>query len=161
VIIHRYNDDPSATHGAPEVTAAVFLGLFAFLLLFPLAGYSLEGMGSAKVALSMLRTDFGFNIFALVLLLTPLLGILIAMLHPPIWRVATTVLAVLGAVMVPLAIFWFGRGLGHAAVPAHVFPEAGTYLVLPGFVLLALMDGVPLFLHRSQRRARKQHAANG
>jgi hypothetical protein len=57
------------------VAATAFAVTLAFMLLFPFVRISLEGSGEPATLLFLTKTDFGLNIFALVLLLMPIAGI--------------------------------------------------------------------------------------
>lgn len=64
----------------PQVTAAGFAVILGFMLLFPFLRISFGGAEQPRLLIHLFKTDFGFNIFAVLLLLTPLAGIIIAMM---------------------------------------------------------------------------------
>lgn len=138
---------PSASM-APQITAAFFALTLALMLLFPMVRLSFEGSSQSRLLIHMLRTDFGINIFAWILLLVPVVGIIVGMMARPFWDIASATLALIGVVMVPLSLLALGHETSSAAGVAHVAPGIGV-LIFPVILgLLALSTGFAAFRSR-------------
>jgi hypothetical protein len=153
LVIHYSYQGEHRTHGGPQVAAACFAVLIPAVLLLPLVRVAYDGEGAGNITLFLLRAGGGFNIFALLLLLIPLVGIGVAMMQRPSWDIAALVIAAIGAIMVPLAILTVSHGvhdrLGNVAA---VTPGMGAYALFAGFATLALASGIEAW------RARRHHA---
>jgi hypothetical protein len=129
------------------------------MLLFPLVHVTIEGAGYPRLTIQMLSADGAFNVFALILLLVPILGIAIEMLAPRAWRIGGAALALLGIIMVPLAVFWLNRGLrDELGSLENVSMGPGAYILLLGYVLLFLVIGTTEF--RWYRHHHHPHVAH-
>src|SRR5579875_91885 len=97
VIHYRTDDGLRRTHGGPQVAAACFAILIPAVLLLPLVRVAYDGQGSGGNALFVIRPDGHFNVFALLLLFIPLIGIAVEMAQRPSWDFAAIILALAGA----------------------------------------------------------------
>jgi uncharacterized membrane protein len=153
IVIHYRNDDGiHHTHGGPQVAAACFAILIPAVLLLPLVRVAYDGEGSGGNALFVLRPDGHFNIFALLLLLIPLIGIGVEMAQRPSWDFAAILIALLGAVSVPLAIFTVSSA-AHGALggAASVRPAMGAYALFIAYITLAIALGIESWRLRHHR----------
>ena len=134
----------------PPVAGAVFGVTLAFMLLFPFVRLSLDGYGEPETLLFLTRTDFGLNLFALVLLLMPVAGIAASLiLRETTALVADAVIAAVGVVMIPLTMLTLGHAAGtRASLASHVSPGVGMILILLILGLLAISSGVAVFQSR-------------
>jgi hypothetical protein len=131
----------------PPVAGAIFAVTLAFMLLFPFVRLSLDGAGEPETLLFLTRTDFGLNIFALILLLMPVAGIAASLaLRENVALMADAVLALIGIIMVPLTILALGHGAGaNVLLASHVAPGVGMIMVLIMLVVLAITSGIAAF----------------
>lgn len=139
------NGHPSApsTSGARQTVAAGFAALLFFMLLFPLAHLSVEGSMDSRLLIQMVSTDGNLNVFALLLLLVPVVGIAIEMLAPRAWRWAGAVTAVAGIVLIPLALLTMGRIFrGEPGGVVSVSPGLATYALAVGYIAVAVATGM-------------------
>ena len=132
------------------VAGTVFAVTLAFMLIFPFVRMSLDGAVEPEMLLFLTNTDFGLNIFALVLLLVPVAGIAASlMLRESRALLADAVLALVGVVMIPLVILALSRSAGgNASLASHVMPGFGMVLVLIMLGVLAISSGVAAFQAR-------------
>ncbi len=136
--------DPSApsTSGARQTVAASFAALIFFMLLLPLVHVSIGGATNSRLLIQMIRTDGSFNVFALLLLLVPLAGLAAEMLAPRKWRGAGVIMAIVGIVLIPLAIYTTSRTLqGELGNMASISPGLGAYVLVLGYIILAIVTG--------------------
>lgn len=148
--MHTYPAGTTGRHRrlamSPEIAAIFFALIFAFMLLFPFVHVSYEGSVQGRRLIQLIDTEFGINIFALLLFLLPVAGIILSMTARRAWDFAATVVAVLALIMVPLTIFtmqhWIGRVPG---IIGQVRPGIGTF-VFPLFLgILAILTGIATF----------------
>ena len=132
------------------VAGTVFAVTLAFMLLFPFVRMSLDGAVEPELLLFLTSTDFGLNIFALVLLLVPIAGIAASLvLRDGRALLADAVLAAVGVIMVPLVVLTLSHAAGgNAALASHVMPGFGMVLVLIMLGVLALSSGLAAFQAR-------------
>jgi hypothetical protein len=132
------------------VAATVFAVTLAFMLLFPFVRMSLDGATEPGLLLFLTRTDFGLNIFALVLLLVPVIGIAASMLlRESRALLAAAVVAAIGVIMVPLAILTLSHAAGgNVELASHVMPGFGMVAVLIMLGVLAISSGIAAFQAR-------------
>jgi thiol:disulfide interchange protein len=150
VIHYRHDDGIHHTHGGPQVAAACFAILIPVVLLLPLVRVAYDGQGAGSNTLFLLRPGGGFNVFALVLLLVPLIGIAVEMMQRPFWDIAAIVIALVGALMVPLAIWMVSRASHAALGPAvSVRPAMGAYALCIAYLALAVAVAVESWLLRT------------
>lgn len=128
---------------SPPVAGAVFAVMLAFMLLFPFVRLTLEGSSEPATLLFLTKTDFGINLFALVLLLVPVAGIVASMtLREHRAMLTDAILAVIGIIMVPLIVITLGHGAGdNARLASHVAPGMGMILVVIMLLILAASTG--------------------
>jgi hypothetical protein len=133
----------------PQVAATTFAVILAFMLLFPFVNLSFEGAEQSTLLIFLLKTDFGLNIFALILLLSPIVGLFAAMTMRKSWAIITTVTAGIGAIMVPLAVLMLRHETNEAPnVMPHVAPTVGTIVFALGLGILAITAGIAAFRER-------------
>lgn len=134
----------------PQVAGAVFAVTLAFMLLFPFVRLSLNGASEPETLLFLTKTDFGVDVFALVLLVIPVAGIAASLiLRESVALLADAVLATIGVVMIPLVVLTLGRLTGgNALLASHVAPGVGMILVLMLLVVLAISSGIAAFQTR-------------
>ena len=108
----------------PQVAGAVFAVTLAFMLLLPFVRLSLDGAGESETLLFLTKTDFGVNVFALILLLMPIAGIAASLsLREDLALLADAVFAAVGVVMIPLTILTLGHAAGgNSSLASHVAP---------------------------------------
>lgn len=128
----------------PQVAATIFAVTLAFMLLFPFVRLSLVGSGVPETLLFMTKTDFGLNIFALILLLVPIGGIAASLaLKEHAALLVDAVLAVIGVIMVPLSMITISRATGsNALLAAHVTPGIAMVLVSITLITIAIGSGI-------------------
>lgn len=147
--MHLLHHHEPATNGAPQTVAAGFASLIFFTLLLPFAKVSLQGETASNVLLQLLHANGGFNVFALVVLLAPAIGIAVAMTARSSWRVSTMAVALIALILIPVALHTFDRGLQSTTQgTATVFPGLGTYILVFGYAVLALTTGIVAFRAR-------------
>ncbi|HXC24407.1 MAG TPA: hypothetical protein VNU46_00720 [Gemmatimonadaceae bacterium] len=142
--VHHFHLGPAkpSTNGAPQVVAVGFLALVFFMLLFPMVRVWIDGSMDSRILLQVLKTDAGVNVFAFVLLFVPPIGIAMAMLFRSAWRIASALLALVAVILIPLT--WLTvrhemREMMGSAV--SVTPALGSYILLVGYVTLAIVTG--------------------
>lgn len=128
----------------PQVAASIFAVTIAFMLLLPFVRLTLIGSAEPETLLFLTKTDFGLNIFALVLLLVPVAGIAASLaLREHKALVVEAVLAVIGLIMAPLAMVTLSRATGsNALLAAHVTPGIGMILVSLMLLAVAIGSGI-------------------
>jgi hypothetical protein len=126
------------------VAATAFAVTLAFMLLFPFVRISLEGSGEPATLLFLTKTDFGLNIFALVLLLMPIAGIAASLvLRESAALLADAAFAVIGVIMIPLVILTLGHAAGgNASLASHVAPGVGLIIVSVMLLIIAITCGI-------------------
>ena len=131
----------------PQVAGAVFGVTLAFMLFLPFVRLSLDGAGESDTLLLLTKTDFGVNIFALILLLMPVAGIAASLSLRENWALlADAVFAALGLLMIPLTILTLSHAAGgNASLSSHVTPGVGMIIVLIMFCVLAISSGIAAF----------------
>ncbi len=134
----------------PPVAGTIFAVTLAFMLLFPFVRLSLAGSGEPETLLFLTKTDFGLNIFALVLFLVPIVGVAASLaLRESRALIADAVLALVGIVMVPLVILTVGHDAGrNAALTSHVSIGIGTILVSIMLLVVAISSGIAVLQGR-------------
>jgi hypothetical protein len=115
----------------PPMAGMIFAVTFAFMLLFPFLRLSLDGGGEPETLLFLTKTDFGFNIFALILFLVPIVGVAVSMtLKNHAALLIDAVLSLIGVIMIPLTLMAAGREAGQdALLRSHVSPGVGFIFV--------------------------------
>lgn len=126
------------------VAATAFAVTLAFMLLFPFVRISLEGSGEPATLLFLTKTDFGLNVFALILLLMPVAGIAVSLtLRNATALIADAVFAVIGIIMIPLVILTLGHAAGgNASLASHVSPGVGMIIVSIMLIVIAVTSGI-------------------
>lgn len=152
-----HGDDAQSSNGAPQVAATVFLVLFALMLLLPLLRVSANGAGATSTTLFLFHTDFGFNPFALLLLLVPLAGIAAALLGHALWRIGVAVVAVIGLLLVPLTLLTFDAEHGGARLPVHAVLGVGAYVLILGYLAMIAMALLPILPRARSPRDDTRH----
>jgi hypothetical protein len=138
--IHWIDHTKPSDNGAPQVVAVGFAAMVFFMLLLPVARVSFEGSMDSRLLVEILKTGAGLNVFALLLILAPVAGIAVAMLARSAWRIASALVAVVAFIMVPLALVTLSRGMyGTSAGLASVSPGVGSYVLLLGYCILAMV----------------------
>lgn len=134
----------------PPVAGTVFAVTLAFMLLFPFVQLTLDGAGEPETLLFLTRTDFGLNIFALVLLLMPIAGVAVSLFVRERQALMLDALfAAVGVVMVPLVMLTLGHHAGrNAALESHVSPGVGVIFVTIMLLVLAISSGIAVFQNR-------------
>ena len=125
----------------------MFAVTLAFMLLFPFVQLTLDGAGEPETVLFLTKTDFGLNIFALILLLMPVAGIAASLaLRENLALLADAVFAVIGLIMIPLAMLTVGHDAGaNASLASHVAPGMGMILVTIMLCVIAVSSGIAAF----------------
>ena len=147
--LHLLRHHSPATNGAPQTVAVGFASLIFFTLLFPFALLSVGDVATSNALIQLVRTDSGFNVFVLLLLLAPAIGVGVALLARSAWRIGTMLVALVALVMIPLALGALGRGLQTATHGMEtVSPGLGSFILVFGYVVLAVATGVTAFRAR-------------
>lgn len=137
----------------PQVTAAGFAVILGFMLLFPFLRISFGGAEQPRLLIHLFKTDFGFNIFAVLLLLTPLAGIIIAMMARSTWYITVAITAAIGVILVPLTIFTLQlQSRSTPNIMAHVAPAWGTFVFPTGLGIIAVVSALTALRARQARR---------
>jgi hypothetical protein len=143
---HPFGHHEVPTNGAPQVVALCFLFLVVMMLLLPLAEVSFRGALEPAILVKLMKTDAGFNVFALLLFLVPLIGIGAAFLARSMWREVTALIALAGVVLLILTLVTLNHGTqGIASGLESVSLGIGGYVLLGGYALLAIIAGVATF----------------
>ena len=129
---------------SPPVAGAVFAVMLAFMLLFPFVRLTLAGSGEPATLLFLAKTDFGVDVFALVLLLVPVAGVIASMtLREHVAMLADAIIAVIGLIMVPLIVLTLSHGAGDSGLlSSHVAPGMGMILVVIMLLVVAASSGL-------------------
>lgn len=135
----------------PEVAGTVFAVALAFMLLFPFVRLTLEGSSEPDTVLFLTKTDFGLNIFALVLILVPVLGVAASLfLRREVALIVDSILGIVGVIMIPLTILTLASEAGaNASLRSHVLPGVGMGAVLILLLVVAVTSGIAAFQARS------------
>lgn len=144
-MVYAGSSQPSRSRAmVPQVAATIFAVTLAFMLLFPFVRLSLAGSGEPATLLFMTKTDFGLNIFALILLLVPVAGIAASLaLREHTALLVDAVLAVIGVIMIPLSMITISRAAGsNALLAAHVTPGIAMVLVSISLITIAIASGI-------------------
>ena len=152
-MIHYSYHGPYRSHGGPQVAAACFAAMIPAVLLLPLIRVTYDGQGAGNNTLFLIRPDGGFNPFAVILLFLPLIGIFTEMMGRPTWDLTALGIAVLGMIMVPLAVLTASAGVHrmHGDI-AQVAPAAGAYAMFIAFLVLAVATGLEAWHARRHHR---------
>lgn len=154
--VNRSDSDrvaPSASM-APQITAAFFALVLGLMLLLPFVRLSLEGADNGELLIHLAKTDFGINVFALILLLSPLAGIIVAMTMRGAWAIASAIVAAIGVIMVPLAIFTLQAEASSAPrTMAHVSPGVGTFAFPIALGIIAVVSALRALRERRRDRS--------
>ena len=128
----------------PQLAAMIFAVTLAFMLLLPFVRLSLLGSAEPETLLFLTKTDFGLNIFALILFLVPIAGIAAGLaLREHTALLVHAILAVIGLIMIPLIVFTASRAAGsNPLLAAHVVPGIGTILVAIMLLVIAIGSGI-------------------
>jgi hypothetical protein len=110
--LHRFAHHAPSTNGAPQVIATLFAAMLILTILLPIAEVSLEGSMSPRNLVQLISSEAGFNIFALLLLILPVIGIGEAMLARSAWRGASAVVAFVALALLFLVLFLLDRAGG-------------------------------------------------
>ncbi len=132
------------------VAGTIFAVTLAFMLLFPFVRLTLGGAGEPETLLFLAKTDFGLNIFALVLLLVPVVGVGVSVFLPERRAVLIdAILAIIGVVMIPLAMLAVGHDAGrNAALGSHVAPGVGMFFITIMLLVLAVSSSIAVLQNR-------------
>ena len=130
-----------------EVAGTVFAVTLAFMLLFPFVRLYLVGSSEPATVLFLTKTDFGWNIFALALLLVPVVGVASSLfLRDGLALMADSVLAIIGIIMIPLTVLTLGAETGaNAQLASHVSFGVGMIPVTIMFLVIAITAGIAAF----------------
>jgi len=147
--IHWIGHHETSRNGAPQAVAVGFAAMVFFMLLLPVARVSFDGTMDTRLLIQVLRTDAGFDFFALLLILAPVAGIAVATLAHSAWRIASALVAGVGLIMVPLVLLTLKQGMyGTSTGLASVSPGVGSYVLLLGYCILAAVTGTAAFRAR-------------
>jgi hypothetical protein len=135
----------------PEVAGTVFAVALAFMLLFPFVRLYLDGSSEPETVLFLTKTDFGLNIFALVLILVPVLGVAASLfLRREVALIADSILAIVGVIMIPLSMLTLAHETGaNVLLASRVLPGVGMGAALILLVVVAVTSGIAAFQARS------------
>lgn len=144
--------DPS-TNGAPQVIAVMFFALIPLTAFLPFAEVTFQGSTYPRLLIQIVRTDSGFNPFALLLLLAPLIGVADGLIARSIWRGASALISLLALVMIGLTFFMLVPQMrGLAGGTGSVYMGIGSYALIVGYSVIMLVTGAAAFLTRERPR---------
>lgn len=134
----------------PPVAGTIFAVTLAFMLLFPFVQLSLAGAGEPETLLFLTKTDFGLNLFALVLILVPVAGVLVSIfMRARTALLIDAVLGLIGIIMIPLTIIAASHAAGsNPLLASHVSPGMGTILVSIMLLAVTVSSGFEAFQAR-------------
>ena len=134
----------------PPVAGTIFAVTLAFMLLFPFVRLSLDGAGEPETLLFLTKTDFGLNIFALILFIVPIAGVFVSLaLKPRTALLIDALLGLIGVIMIPLTLIAVGRDAGsEPLLMSHVAPGVGMILVSIMLVVVTISSGIAAFQAR-------------
>lgn len=132
------------------VAGTIFAVTLAFMLLFPFVRLTLEGSGEPETLLFLTKTDFGFNIFALILFLVPIVGVAVSLsMRAHIALLIDALLGLVGVIMIPLTLLAIRHDAGgNALMAAQVSPGFGMILVCIMLLAVTISSGVAAFQTR-------------
>ena len=131
----------------PPVAGIIFAVTLAFMLLFPFVRLSLDGAGEPETLLFLTKTDFGLNIFALILFLVPIAGVFVSLaLKARTALLIDALLGLIGVIMIPLTLTTIGHDAGsNVLLMSHVAPGAGMIFVSVMLVVVTISSGIAAF----------------
>jgi hypothetical protein len=131
----------------PPVAGIIFAVTLAFMLLFPFVRLSLDGAGEPETLLFLTKTDFGLNIFALILFLVPIAGVFVSLaLKARTALLIDALLGLIGVIMIPLTLITIGHDAGsNVLLMSHVAPGAGMIFVSVMLVVVTISSGIAAF----------------
>jgi hypothetical protein len=134
----------------PPVAGTIFAVTLAFMLLFPFVRLTLAGSGEPETLLFLTKTDFGLNIFALILFLVPIVGVAVSLtLRTHLALLIDAILALIGVIMIPLALLAAGHDAGsNTLLGAHVSPGVGMIFVSIMLIVVTVSSGIAAFQTR-------------
>ncbi|MEO7216892.1 MAG: hypothetical protein ABI026_01745 [Gemmatimonadaceae bacterium] len=132
------------------VAGTIFAVTLAFMLLFPFVRLTLEGAGEPETLLFLTKTDFGLNIFALILFLVPIVGIAVSLtMKARTALLIDALLGLIGVIMIPLTLLAMRHNAGSdALLGAQVSPGFGMVLVSIMLIAVTISSGVAAFQTR-------------
>jgi hypothetical protein len=147
--LHRFAHHAPSTNGAPQVIATLFAAMLILTILLPIAEVSLEGSMSPRNLVQLISSEAGFNIFALLLLILPVIGIGEAMLARSAWRGASAVVAFVALALLFLVLFLLDRAVGEMGDgTGNVTPGIGGYIFLIGYLIILTITSIAAFRAR-------------
>ena len=134
----------------PPVAGTIFAVTLAFMLLFPFVRLTLEGAGEPETLLFLTKTDFGLNIFALILFLVPIVGVAVSLtMKARTALLIDALLGLVGVIMIPLTLLALRHNAGSdALLGAQVSPGFGMVLVSVMLIAVTISSGVAAFQTR-------------
>ena len=133
----------------PQVAAVFFVFTIAMMLLLPFIRLSFNGAEQGQPLIFLFRTDFGLNIFAILLVLAPIVGLIVSLAAPRRWAIEVFVIAAIGLICVPASIFVLSRAMGGTPnIGAHVLPAAGMYVLLVTLAVVLIDAGLEIWHER-------------
>ncbi|MEO9046993.1 MAG: hypothetical protein ABI331_06115 [Gemmatimonadaceae bacterium] len=131
----------------PPVAGVIFAVTLAFMLLFPFVRLSLDGAGEPETLLFLTKTDFGLNIFALILFIVPIAGVFASLaLKPRAALLIDALLGLIGVIMIPLTLITIGHDAGtNALLMSHVSPGVGMIFVSIMLLVVTISSGIAAF----------------
>lgn len=134
----------------PPVAGIIFAVTLAFMLLFPFVRLSLAGSGEPETLLFLTKTDFGLNIFALILFLVPIAGVFVSVaLKGRTALLIDALLGLTGIIMIPLAFITIGHDAGRdPLLMSHVAPGVGLLFISAMLVAVTISSGIAAFQGR-------------
>jgi hypothetical protein len=134
----------------PPVAGTIFAVTLAFMLLFPFARLTLDGAGEPETLLFLTKTDFGLNIFALILFLVPIVGVAVSLtMKARTALLVDALLGLVGVIMIPLTLLTMRHGAGSdSLLGAQVSPGFGMILVCIMLLAVTISSGVATFQAR-------------
>ena len=128
----------------PPVAGTIFAVTLAFMLLFPFVRLSLDGAGEPETLLFLTKTDFGLNIFALILFIVPIAGVFASLaLKARTALLIDALLGLIGLIMIPLTLITIGHDAGRdALLMSHVAPGVGMIFVTIMLLVVTISSGI-------------------
>ena len=134
----------------PPVAGIIFAVTLAFMLLFPFVRLSLDGAGEPETLLFLTKTDFGLNIFALILFIVPIAGVFLSLaLKARTALLIDALLGLIGMIMIPLTLITAGHDAGKdALLQSHVSPGVGMIFISVMLIVVTVSSGIAAFQTR-------------
>ncbi len=147
--MHFHHRNGPTHNGAPQAVAAAFVFVFVMMMLLPFAQVSFAGSSHSRPLLFLFRSDVGMNVFALLLILVPIAGVVAEMTMRRAWDVVAAIVAAIGFVLVCLTYLTLKIELGSSLSGiTGVAPGGGAYVFGITLLIVAIVTSIVAFRAR-------------